>query len=165
MSERRRRLGPALAALAVAGTLVGVYLAEGGGSYAPREVADPCQPRPLGPVEGIEGQIQQVALSGLDGAACSLQVTREDLVIALADPEQRRLFLDEHYVSDESLEEAVRAGLQRALDDAEGAGTISGIEATLFQEAIDAAPLSALVDLLQSEAGQEGLELLGGFLG
>jgi hypothetical protein len=165
MSAGERRLAPVLAALAVVGALVGVYLAEGGASYKPLEVADPCDPRQLEPAEGIEGQLQQVALSGLDGAACSLQVTREDLVLALADPQSRARFLDEHYVSDETLEEAVRSGLQRALDDAERTGRISGIEATLFQEAIDAAPVSVIVDLLQSEPGQEGLDLLGGLLG
>jgi hypothetical protein len=165
MSERWRQFAPGLAALAVAGALVGVYLAAGGASYKPPDVANPCDPRPLAPAAGLDGQLQQVALSGLDGAACSLQVTREDLVLALADPESRQRFLDEHYVSDETLEEAVRAGLQRALDDAERTGELSGIEATLLQETIDAAPLGAVVDLLQSEAGQEGLELLGGILG
>jgi hypothetical protein len=165
MSGRVGLLAPVLAALAVAVALVGIYLAEGGASYKPLEVADPCDPRAIEPTEGIEGQVQQLALSGLDGAACTLQVTREELVLALADPEQRERFLDEHYVSDETLESAVRAGLQRALDDAERTGAVSGIEATLLQQAIDAAPLSALVDLLQSEAGQEGLEALGGLIG
>jgi hypothetical protein len=165
VSERARGLGPTLAALAASVVLAIVYLAAGGASYEPREVADPCDPRPLEPAEGVEGQLQQLALSGLDGAACSLQVTREDLVLALADPKSRERFLDEHYVSDETLEEAVRSGLQRALDDAERTGEISGIEATLFQEAIDAAPVSAVVDLLQSEPGRKGLELLGGVIG
>jgi hypothetical protein len=165
VSSQGGRFAPVLAALAVAVALVGVYIADGGASYKPLEVADPCDPRPIEPTEGIEGQVQQLALSGLDGAACTLQVTREELVLALADSEQRERFLDEHYVSDETLESAVRAGLQRALDDAERTGEVSGIEAALLQQAIDAAPLSALVDLLQSEAGQEGLEALGGLIG
>ena len=86
------------------------------------------------------GDLQQLALSALDGAACELQVTREDLVLSLADPEGRAAFLDEREISDETLEAAVSGGLQRAYDDAVAVGAIDGLEAIVIGEAIQRVP-------------------------
>ena len=57
--------------------LVGVYLALGGASYAPAAVADPCAPRELRDQGGFAQVAEQIVLSGLDGAACELGVSRE----------------------------------------------------------------------------------------
>jgi len=128
-----------------------------------RLVADPCEQRPLVAPEGIEATVQQLALSALDGAACELQITREDLVLSLADPEERTAFLDEREISDETLEAAVRGGLQRAYDDAVAVGAIDGLEAILVGEAIQHVPVDVLVDVAQSETAQEAAALLGDF--
>jgi hypothetical protein len=143
--------------------LLGLYIGLGGASYAPMEVADPCEERPLEAPEGIEATVKQLALSALDGAACELQVTREDLVLSLADPEERAAFLDEREISDETLEAAVRGGLQRAYDDAVEVGAISGLEAVFIGEAIQRVPVDVLVDIAQSETAQEAAALLGDF--
>jgi hypothetical protein len=143
--------------------LLGVYLGLGGASYEPMEVADPCESRALEAPDGIEATVQQLALSALDGAACELQVTREDLVLSLADPEERAAFLDEREISDETLEAAVSGGLQRAYDDAVAVGAIDGLEAILIGEAIQRVPVDVLVDVAQSETGQEAAALLGEF--
>lgn len=115
-----------LAALA----LVGTYLALGGSSYEPSSVADPCDPREWRAPEGVEESAEQFALSALDGAACELQVSRETLTVALATPEAREEFAAEYGIDDARLEEAVQAGLVRAVDDAEDAGALGPIVAT-----------------------------------
>ena len=142
--------------------LVGGYLALGGGTYQPTEVANPCEPRtPAAEPEGTDEVVQQLAISALDGAACELRVTREDLLAALADPERRELFLDENRISDAALEAAVRAGLDRAYDDAVAAGRLDGLDAVLIGEAIELVPVSVLVDIAQSETAQDAAAALG----
>ena len=86
----------------------------------PREWRDP---------EGVEEAAQQFALSALDGAACELQVSRETLAVALATPESRAEFAAEHGIDDAELEAAVRAGVVRAIDDAERAGALAPLVA------------------------------------
>jgi len=144
-----------VATVVACAAVLGAYLALGGGSYEPSAVADPCQPRPLASdPEGTDEVVQRIALSALDGAACELRVTREDLLAALADPEVRTRFLDQNRISDETLEAAVRAGLDRAYDDAVAAGQLDGIDAILIGEAIELVPTSVIVDIAQSETAQ-----------
>ena len=69
--------------------LVGLYLALGGASYAPAKVADPCAARSWRSPQGFEAVAEQIVLSALDGAACQLHVSREDMVLALANPDRR----------------------------------------------------------------------------
>lgn len=145
----------------VTAVLLALYIGLGGASYAPTPVADPCEPRPIERPEGIEAILQQLVLSGLDGAACELQIPREDLVASLADPEGRAQFLDERQISDETLEAAFRGALERAYDDAVRTGTIDGFEALAIGEAIEFVPLDVIVDIAQSESGQEAAALLG----
>ncbi len=81
-----RAIGYSTAAVLV---LVGLYLALGGASYAPAKVADPCAPRSWRSPQGFEAVAEQIVLSALDGAACQLHVSREDMVLALANPDSR----------------------------------------------------------------------------
>ena len=151
----------AIATVAACVLVLGGYLALGGGSYEPTPVTDPCEARSIGDPDGIDEVVQQVALSALDGAACELRVTREDLLAALADPERRARFLDERQISDATLEATVGAGLDRAYADAIAAGQIDGIEELLLGEAIERAPLDVIVDIAQSETAQGAAGLLG----
>jgi hypothetical protein len=141
--------------------LLGLYIGLGGASYAPMELADPCDARPLEAPQGIEETVQQLALAALDGAACELRITREDRALSLADPEGRAEFLDEREISDAALEAAVRGGLERAYDDAVSVGAIDGLEAIVIGEAIERVPVDVLVDIARSETGQEAAALLG----
>ena len=76
---------PLIAVVLVSGVL-GVQLAAGGVSYAPRRPANPCAPRPVPPIPAqLEPLVEQIVLIGLDNAACQLGVSRERLVLALAD--------------------------------------------------------------------------------
>jgi hypothetical protein len=121
--------GLVLGALATSAALVIAYLLAGGGDYEPTAVADPCAPREWRDPEGVEEAAQQFALSALDGAACELQVSRETLAVALATPESRAEFAADHGIDDGELEAAVRAGVVRAIDDAERADALAPLVA------------------------------------
>lgn len=138
---------------AAAGALVITYLLLGGGSYKPLDVADPCKPRPVARAEAFEEISQQLLLSGLDGAACRLRVTREELALALSAEESRARFAREHRISQEALEAAVRSGLSRAVLDAERAGRVSQAQASLLQSAVQALPIAALIDGFRTGRG------------
>ena len=148
---------------ATAAALVIAYLALGGGSYKPLEVADPCKPRPATPAEGFEEVAQQVLLSALDGAACRLRVPREELALALASEESRERFARERRIGERALEGAIRQGLERAVADAERAGRLSGAQASLLRSAVGALPIGTLIEAFRTGKGLVGAigDLLG----
>ena len=159
-----------LAALVAAVALVGIYAAAGGASYEPVKVQNPCKPRP--PAEtsgGLEGVAEEITLSALDGAACRLGVTRERLARALASTAAREKFAKEFNIDDERLAKAIRAGLVRAIDDAEERGKLSGIIAGPLRGTVEHIPLEEAIELTQDAkrifSGAEGLfGPLGGML-
>ena len=104
--------------------LIVVYLALGGASYAPARVADPCAPRDWRNPQGLQQTAEQIVLSALDGAACKLHVSREDMVLAFSSRASLARFAREHGVSKQELESLARAGLMRSIDDAERANQI-----------------------------------------
>src|SRR5262245_48405139 len=109
--------------------LVGAYLAAGGASYAPAKTQNPCKHRPWRNPEGLEKIAEQFTLSALDGAACKLGVSREELAQAIASDEAREKFTDRYEISEAELARAIRAGLLRAVNDAEEAGALSPLVA------------------------------------
>ncbi len=143
--------------------LVGVYLAAGGASYAPAKTADPCKHRPWGNPEGLEQIAQQFTLSALDGAACQLGVSREELAQALASDEAREKFGDRYDISEEEIAKAVRAGLLRAVNEAEKAGALSPLVAGPIRDTIRSVPLDEVFELLES--ARSLLNSAEGFLG
>jgi hypothetical protein len=154
-----------VAAIVASAALIGTYLAFGGASYKPVAVADPCKPRPIEKPEGRGEVLQQVALSALDGAACELGVSREELTLALANQSSRERFLREHRVTDQVFEQALRAGLLRAVDDAQRVDAVSGLEASLIRAAIERLPIGVVIDVLQRASGKSVLELMNDLLG
>lgn len=157
MSERR---GGTLIGVAVAASLALVitFLALGGSSYAPAGVRDPCKPRHWRQTDNLQDTAQQFTLSALDGTACDLHISRETLVVALASADGRERFAD-----DPRLEAAVRAGLERAINDGERAGEINGVVATGLRALARNAPVSEVVDLIR-DAGPL-FNSVGGLLG
>jgi hypothetical protein len=149
-----------LTAVVVAAALVGTYLALGGASYEPLDVPDPCDPRPVAELQERDELTEKLALSALDGAACELQVPREDLVFVIADPSERDEFIAEHGVTEEQLDAALEAGLVRAVDDAERAGDISSFEATLLREVAARVPAAEAIDVIESATGDDVLGLV-----
>jgi hypothetical protein len=126
------------------------YLALGGGSYEASSVRNPGAPRSWRDPGGIEAVAQQIALSALDGAACHFGVSRETLTIALATSSSRARFARAHHVDSHELENAVRRGLQRSLDDAERAHAIGGFRATALRFAIEHVPVEEMADLVST---------------
>lgn len=128
--------------------LVGAYLAAGGSSYEPEKVQDPCKPRPWSNPQGLSEIANQFTVSALDGAACQLGVSREALARALATPEARERFKEKYGITDAKLAKAVRAGLVRAVDDAEEAGALSPLLAVPLRETVQRIPLEQAIELI-----------------
>lgn len=145
-----KRRGRMLVGIAVAASvaLIGAYLAAGGSSYAPAKTQDPCKPRPWRNPEGIEQLAQQLSLSALDGAACELGVSRETLATALASPQARDRFARERGITTAQLARAIRAGLLRAIDDAEEAGALSPLIAIPLRETVQHVPIDELIRIV-----------------
>ena len=139
-------------AIVVSVALVGVYLAAGGSSYTPAKTQDPCKPRPWRNPQGLQEIAEQFSLSALDGAACELGVTRETLAQALATPEARERFTERYGIDDAKLARAIRAGLLRAVDDAEDAGALSPLVAVPLREAVEQLPLDQAIELIHNAA-------------
>jgi hypothetical protein len=135
-------------ATAAATALVVLYLALGGASYAPAKVADPCAPRDWRQPQGFQEVAEQIVLSSLDGAACELHVSREEMVLALANRDSRERFAREHGITIERLEQLVRVGLLRAIDDAERADALNPTVADLLRRVVRRIPVEGLLDLL-----------------
>ncbi len=125
-------------ATALAALLVAVYLALGGGGFAPRDVADPCAPRER--PAGVE-QTQRVALATLDGTACELGLAREDLLRELLGGERPP------GVSEDELVDAFGAGIDRARDERH----LSAIAATGLRLGLKTGGLLGIIGLLLPE--------------
>ena len=129
--------------------LVAVYLALGGASYAPAAVADPCAPREDRNAAGFAGVAEQIVLSAVDGAACELGVSREEVVLAFSSEASLERFEQEHGGSGKELETLARAGLRRALDDAERANQLDPGLADLLRDLVTRVPIAQLLDVLE----------------
>jgi len=156
--------GGAMGLLGLALALVGVYAAAGGASYEPVQVQNPCEPRAEKENSGgLEGLAEEFTLSALDGAACKLGVSRERLARALATKEGREKFAKEFHIDDERLAKAIRAGLVRAIDDAEERGKLSGIIAGPLRSVVENVPLEQAIELVQG--GKNLFSAASDFLG
>jgi hypothetical protein len=125
---------PAIALALVSGVL-GVQLANGGGSYEPLHPADPCQVRPVtSQATGIDALTERLVLLGLDGAACRLHVSREALTLELAQPGPRT----------DAQVNALRAGLLDAVQQMKSDGTLPPAS-DLVDEALDNSDLNGFL--------------------
>lgn len=163
MSAAARARALVVGAIVAAVGLSGVYLAAGGASYSPEQTRDPCEHRPWRNPQDLEQIAEQFSLSALDGAACKLGVSREALARALATPENRERFSERYGIDDAKLAEAIRAGLLRAVDDAEEAEALSPLIGSPLRALIEEIPLEQAIELLRD--GPEALENLGELLG
>jgi hypothetical protein len=145
-----------IAAIVASLVLTGAYLAAGGASYTPAKVQNPCDPRPWSDPEGLEEIAQQFSLSALDGAACQLGVSRETLAQALATPQSRERFTRRYGIDDAELARAVRAGLLRAVDDAERAGALSPLVADPLRGVLRRIPLEQAIALINDASSLLG---------
>ncbi len=160
-----RGRGAVLVGIAIVASLalVGAYLAAGGSSYEPAKTHDPCKPRPWRNPEGLQQIAEQFSLSALDGAACELGVSRETLARALVTPESRERFTRRYGIGDAELARAIRAGLLRAVDDAERAGALNPLLAGPLRATLRQIPTEQAIELIQN--ARSLLDNLQTFLG
>ncbi len=151
--EVKSGTGILVASIVASLALIIAYIFAGGFDFKPTPVADPCDSRVWTDPSGIEDTAQQLALSAVDGAACELGVSREQLTRALADDQALSEFLAEEDISREQFEQAVKSGLERAVDDAENAGAIDPLVATGIRTAIGFLPVDQIIPLLQNATG------------
>jgi hypothetical protein len=165
VSGERRLSGTVLIVASIVASLllVGAYLAAGGSSYEPEKVQDPCKPRPWSDPQSLGQIANQFTISALDGAACRLGVSRETLAQALATPEGRERFSKRYGIDDEKLAKAIRAGLVRAVDDAEEAGALSPILAVPLRETLQRIPLEQAIEIVND--AQSFFDNVESFLG
>ena len=145
-----RRFLPVLVAMGLVAAVIAPYLALGGASYKPTAVADPCQTREWRNPGGLSQTLEQIALSALDGVACELGVSREDLVLALRNENALDAFAKKHGIQRADAERAIRDGLVRAVDDAEAAGALPGLVSGLVRKAVESVPPWLLLNALES---------------
>jgi hypothetical protein len=144
-----RRLAPLLVSLGLVALVVVPYLALGGGRFEPTPVADPCQARERSEAEGLAGTLEAIALAAVDGVACELGVSREELVLALRSEDALADFSDEQGLDREELEQAITDGLVRAVDDAEEAGSLPGLVAPLVRRAAESVSPWLILETLE----------------
>jgi hypothetical protein len=128
-----------VALLATVVALVGVELGKGALHEPAPKLANPCHPRG-GRTGGIDATIQRIVLDGLDGAACRLHTTREELVLSFAPETGIRRRWDEHTV-----EVAIRAGMLRSIDEAQRRGDLPDFAAGLARELVKRVPIDQLI--------------------
>jgi hypothetical protein len=129
-----------LVALLLSGAaLVGVELGKGALDEPAPKIANPCQPRE-GRTGGIDATIQRIVLDGLDGAACRLHTSREELVLSLGGGVGVTRRWDQH-----TIEVALRAGLLHSVDEAVQRGDVPSFLAPALRQLVESAPLDQLV--------------------
>jgi predicted MFS family arabinose efflux permease len=93
---------PSLALGAAAATIAAYAVLHASIAPAPVHLQDPCKSRSLPGAGGITGFLQDRALELLDTTACRLHASREELVLALADEQDRKRFIKRHGVDPRS---------------------------------------------------------------
>jgi hypothetical protein len=97
----------------------------------------------------VADSVEQVVLSAADGAACELGASREELILALRGADELRELAREREISEDEVEDAVRAGIVRAVDDAEDAGVLEETWAGILRGAAERLPISLVLELLR----------------
>jgi hypothetical protein len=130
-----------VALVAGVGALIAIEFANGASDFGTVQREDPCTAQDDFSGSGLDATLQRIALSGLNGAACELGVTREELVLSFAPSVAPK----EIKWDQATVERAVRNGMLRAVDDAEERGSLPGVAAFLLREVIERAPIDWLI--------------------
>ncbi|MDX6375261.1 MAG: hypothetical protein QOD98_4249 [Nocardioidaceae bacterium] len=136
MTGLARLVGMPVAALVMVSGVLGVQLANGGGTFEPLRPADPCAARTVtSRAEGMDALTERLVLLGIDAAACRLHVSREALTLELAQPGTRT------DAEIEALHKGLLDAVQRMKDD----GTLPPAS-DLVDEALDNADLNSFLE-------------------
>ena len=138
---RTRGTATLVVLLAAAVALVGVELGKGAARSVSPPIADPCRARPPFPGGGVDAVVQRIVLDGVDGAACRLRTTREELVLSLRPGTGIHIA----HADRSMVEAAIRAGMLRAVDEAERRGDLPSFLASIARRVVETAPLDSLI--------------------
>jgi hypothetical protein len=135
-----RRPRPAVVVLALIGAcavaLLAVELGMGAIGFGEARVANPCTAKPNVSEGGIFGSVdaavQRFALSGLNGAACSLHTSREELALSFAPSLKTKRVK----WTKATIRTALRGGLDRAARDTFGGGILGDVVAFAARDLI-----------------------------
>ena len=142
------RAAPLVVAIAAVAAVVVPYVALGGGSFKPTPVADPCVKREWRDPGDLQAVLEQVALWGIEGAACELGSSREELVLALRSERSLDAFAAEHHIARADAERALQDGLVRTIHEAEAAGDLPGFVASLISRTVESLPPWRILETL-----------------
>lgn len=136
MSTHLRAAGLPVTALLLVTAVLGVQLANGGGTFEPLRPADACTERVVDSrAEGIDGLTERLVLLGVADAACTLGVSREALTLELA---QSRETTDTEV-------DALREGLLSAVSRLDDDGSLP-LVSDLVDEVLDTAELNGFLE-------------------
>jgi hypothetical protein len=152
----RREFAWPVVAVAISLVLVGWYVAAGGRDYKPSADPNPCVPRHWAETHGMSDVLQQVTLSALNGAACSLHVNQYDLALAFTSTDRLSAFGRQHHISQDRLNSAVADGINKAITDAPKNGRINALEAFGLQALVSTLPTDKIIGYVQ-DALRNGL--------
>ena len=134
-----RRIAVVLGAAVV---LLIIEVSLGAFHFGQPKLADPCTSKPAFSGGGIDGEVQRFALSGLNGAACKLHTTREELVLSFVPAAGTK----EVRWDRKTIDDALKAGFDQAFEDTEQRG-IAGLVIGHILEAIIGEPLKFFLDV------------------
>ena len=129
-------IAAALAALAV---LIVVEIQRGAFTESALSVPDPCDRSVNVATDGLDGATQRIGLRAIDIAACEMGTTREDLLLSVATSLQESRDLPP------GSEDAIRHGLEQAIDEEEEAGRLNAVAAWVLSQAAQNAPVEWVV--------------------
>jgi len=130
--------------LGAALVLIVVELSMGAIGFGKPKLADPCTEKPAFKGGGIDGAVQRFVLSGLNGAACRLHTTREELVLSFVPAAGTKAVRWDR----PTIDAALRAGFHQAAKDTEERG-IAGYVIGHILEVVVGAPLDYLLDITE----------------
>lgn len=130
-----------LVLLALAAALLIVELSLGAIHFGQAKLADSCTSKPAFEGGGLDGEIQRFALSGLNGAACKLHTTREELVLSFVPAAGTKSVRWDRA----TIEAALRAGFHQAVKDTEDRG-VAGYIVGHILDVVIGAPLDYFLD-------------------
>jgi hypothetical protein len=128
--------------LAAAAAFLVIELSLGAVGFGKPRIADPCTSKPAFEGGGIDGEVQRFALSGLNGAACKLHTTREELVLSFV-PAAGTTSVRWNR---KTIEDALREGFDRAFQDLEARGPVGFVVGHVL-ELVIGAPLDFFLDV------------------
>ena len=128
--------------LAAAVVFLAVELGMGAWGFGQVKRVDPCTATTRSLGGGFDATLQRIVLDGLNGAACRLHTTREELVLSFVPAAGTKPVRWDR----PTIDAALRAGFHQAINDTERRG-VGGFVVGHILDVIVGAPLDFFLDL------------------